>query len=379
MRYIGDAHERKLNIARGGGDVGGPTQTKIDPAIGQLVFLNHLELPNPLIFGSIDHDANIAQAVSVQQQSERTAPTEFRDEFDDFSTPPNVDFLKRWGLMLVHLYTLLRRNKNLLRNLKNLVQSSKDKKQSEKLSKEKHLAGSSRDHSEPRVSLDKDKVVHNVEMRDADKTFSAGEEKLSLSKSDSDDIKFYVKTYFMVDHYTGFLGVLKEDFASYGKRDHPQSLNEHKMDAKRDNVVDNAGQLSKVGGNEGGVEECLKETESSYTEKVQEEDRHNIAIEVDEGIRDERVKLVDGIVQQSSGTLDCGLFVASYGEYLSDRHQISFSNFDPEKYCTRYASLLWDYGVNKACNGYVSDNQDPPRPKHTFIPSEDTKMIDVEP
>ncbi|PHT54091.1 hypothetical protein CQW23_08553 [Capsicum baccatum] len=34
------------------------------------------------------------------------------------------------------------------------------------------------------------------------------------------------------------------------------------------------------------------------------------------------VHIVDGIVQQSSGTLDCGLFVAAYAEFLSDRHQI---------------------------------------------------------
>ncbi|PHT78975.1 hypothetical protein T459_17027, partial [Capsicum annuum] len=81
------------------------------------------------------------------------------------------------------------------------------------------------------------------------------------------------------------------------------------------------------------------------------------------------VQFVVGIVQQLS----------AYAEYLSDRHQISSSNFDPEKHRTRYASLLWDYGVNKACNGYFSDNQDPPRPKRIFILSEDTKMIDVEP
>ncbi|PHT45193.1 hypothetical protein CQW23_14351 [Capsicum baccatum] len=90
------------------------------------------------------------------------------------------------------------------------------------------------------------------------------------------------------------------------------------------------------------------------------------------------VQFVDGIVQQSSG-MDRGLFVASYAEYLSDRNQIPSSEFDPEKHRTRYASLLWDYGVNKACNGYVRDNHDPPGPKCIFIPSEDTKTIDVEP
>ncbi|PHT42868.1 hypothetical protein CQW23_16893 [Capsicum baccatum] len=76
---------------------------------------------------------------------------------------------------------------------------------------------------------------------------------------------------------------------------------------------------------------------------------------------------------------DCGLFVAAYAEFLSDQHQIPSSEFDSKKQGTRYTSLLWDYGVNKACTGYVSDNQDPSKPKRTFIRSEDTEMIDVEP
>ncbi|PHT92648.1 hypothetical protein T459_00530 [Capsicum annuum] len=90
------------------------------------------------------------------------------------------------------------------------------------------------------------------------------------------------------------------------------------------------------------------------------------------------VHIVDEVVQQSSGT-NCDLFVAAYAEFLSDRHQIPSLDFDPKKHRTRYTSLLWDYGVNKACTGYVSDNKDPPRPKRTFIQSEDTEMIDVEP
>ncbi|PHT55667.1 hypothetical protein CQW23_04153 [Capsicum baccatum] len=57
--------------------------------------LNYLELSNPLMFGPTNHDVNVAQAIFVQQQSERTAPTKFGDEFDDFSTPPNADFLKK--------------------------------------------------------------------------------------------------------------------------------------------------------------------------------------------------------------------------------------------------------------------------------------------
>ncbi|PHT34272.1 hypothetical protein CQW23_26072 [Capsicum baccatum] len=56
--------------------------------------LNHLDLPNPLMFGPTNDDANVAQAVAVQQQSERTAPA----EFDDFSTPPSADLLKKMRL-----------------------------------------------------------------------------------------------------------------------------------------------------------------------------------------------------------------------------------------------------------------------------------------
>ncbi|PHT58701.1 hypothetical protein CQW23_01064 [Capsicum baccatum] len=113
---------------------------------------------------------------------------------------------------------------------------------------------------------------------------------LSLSKSDLDEIKSYVRTNvdikfndlqkMMVDHYTGLLGVVKEGFASFGKvaqypvhesekgnsdieADPPQSLNEHTTDAKSYNVVDVAGQSSKLGGNEGAVEESLKKSEEA--------------------------------------------------------------------------------------------------------------------
>ncbi|PHT26314.1 hypothetical protein CQW23_34072 [Capsicum baccatum] len=85
------------------------------------------------------------------------------------------------------------------------------------------------------------------------------------------------------------------------------------------------------------------------------------------------------VKKNQSLSMNCGLFVEIYAEFLSDRHQIPSSEFDSGLYRTIYASLLWDYEVNKTSNGYISDNQDPPRPKHTFIPSEDIEMIDVEP
>ncbi|PHU11804.1 hypothetical protein BC332_18734 [Capsicum chinense] len=200
--------------------------------------LNHLELPNPLMFGSTDDATNVAQVVDVKQQSE------FGDEFDDFSTPSSVGLLKKMRLD----------------------------------------TDSSIDHSEPRVSLDKDKVMPNVEMRDADRAPAALEEKLSLSKSDLDEIKSYVRTYVSCSVHASEKGNPNIEV------DPPQSVNEHTTDAKSYNVVDAAGQSSKLGVNEGATEESLKEDESSYTDKLQEDDRHITDAEVVEAIMKERVR-----------------------------------------------------------------------------------------
>ena len=36
MRHVAEDHKRELNIAKGGGDVGGSTQTRMDPATGHV-------------------------------------------------------------------------------------------------------------------------------------------------------------------------------------------------------------------------------------------------------------------------------------------------------------------------------------------------------
>ncbi|PHT95962.1 hypothetical protein T459_03844 [Capsicum annuum] len=148
------------------------------------------------MFGSTDDDANVAQAVAVQQQSERIALTEFGDEFDDFSTPSSADILKKMRLDAGQsLHPPTKKQKIVEESEKVSSRVAKSERQSDKLSKDKNLTGPSIDRSERRVSLDKDKVVPNVEMRDADKASAASEEKLSLSKSDLDEIKSYVRTY----------------------------------------------------------------------------------------------------------------------------------------------------------------------------------------
>ncbi|KAM3358619.1 hypothetical protein P3S68_021552 [Capsicum galapagoense] len=83
------------------------------------------------------------------------------------------------------------------------------------------------------------------------------------------------------------------------------------------------------------------------------------------------VEYVEDIAQQVSESLDCGVFVAAYAEFLSDQMQIPSSNLDAEYLRKRYATLLWNYGVKKAKKIYSSDHDDPPRPRPFYVPPTD--------
>ncbi|PHT28818.1 hypothetical protein CQW23_31585 [Capsicum baccatum] len=68
---------------------------------------------------------------------------------------------------------------------------------------------------------------------------------------------------------------------------------------------------------------------------------------------------VEGIVQQNIGSLECGLFVAAYAEYLSDELQVPNDGLDAGLLHKRYSALLCKYGEAKAHKPYVSDIKDP--------------------
>ncbi|PHU24260.1 hypothetical protein BC332_09367 [Capsicum chinense] len=64
---------------------------------------------------------------------------------------------------------------------------------------------------------------------------------------------------------------------------------------------------------------------------------------------------------------NCGAFVAGYAEYLSEGMNVPSDDFEAEYHRMRYATLLRKYGIQKAQKDYVSENDDPPRPRSRNI------------
>ncbi|KAG5630109.1 hypothetical protein H5410_001826 [Solanum commersonii] len=86
---------------------------------------------------------------------------------------------------------------------------------------------------------------------------------------------------------------------------------------------------------------------------------------------------VIGIAQQARNSLDCGVFVVAYAEFLSDGLQIPSDGIISQSLRLRYASLLWNYGILKARTSYVSNNEDPQRPRHKKAKFDENVVIKV--
>ncbi|PHU23909.1 hypothetical protein BC332_09016 [Capsicum chinense] len=84
------------------------------------------------------------------------------------------------------------------------------------------------------------------------------------------------------------------------------------------------------------------------------------------------VEYVQNISQQDCDSLDCGVFVAGYAEYISEGMSVPTVDFEVAYQRMRYTSLLKNYDFQKVKKDYVSENEDPPRSRRTkhLIPNE---------
>ncbi|KAF3650964.1 hypothetical protein FXO38_16863, partial [Capsicum annuum] len=90
------------------------------------------------------------------------------------------------------------------------------------------------------------------------------------------------------------------------------------------------------------------------------------------------VQYVDGIAQQTIGSLDCDTFVATYAEYLSDGLQVPNDGLDAGLLRERYVDLLWKYGEAKAQKPYATDVKDPRRPKPNSIALDEEQLVHID-
>ncbi|KAG5601685.1 hypothetical protein H5410_033055 [Solanum commersonii] len=68
-------------------------------------------------------------------------------------------------------------------------------------------------------------------------------------------------------------------------------------------------------------------------------------------------------------------FVAAYAEFLSDGLQIPSDEIISQCFRLRYDSLLWNYGILQARSGYVSNNENPQRPRPKKVKFIDENVV----
>ncbi|KAH0655885.1 hypothetical protein KY285_030767 [Solanum tuberosum] len=91
------------------------------------------------------------------------------------------------------------------------------------------------------------------------------------------------------------------------------------------------------------------------------------------------VEYTQGIMQQECDSLDCRFYVATFAEFLSDQLVIPP---DSDAYLSsylrnRYTSLLWRYDSDKAKGGYISENDDPPKPKGQLTKPTEEDFVNI--
>ncbi|XP_069153232.1 uncharacterized protein [Solanum lycopersicum] len=89
------------------------------------------------------------------------------------------------------------------------------------------------------------------------------------------------------------------------------------------------------------------------------------------------IEFAQDIPTQECDSLDYGLYVTAFAEYMSDQINISYADFSPDYLRQRYGALLWSYGSEKAKCGYVSDNDDPSKSRGVVTPSPEEDLVHI--
>nr|XP_033508564.1 uncharacterized protein LOC108942888 [Nicotiana tomentosiformis] len=90
------------------------------------------------------------------------------------------------------------------------------------------------------------------------------------------------------------------------------------------------------------------------------------------------VVFISNLPQAKFGSMDCGLHVAAYAEYLSTFGLVPKTIFDVNLLRQRYGALLWDYAMWKIDDDAISDNEAPSKIVRQITDSDTSVKIVLE-
>ncbi|PHT86955.1 hypothetical protein T459_09061 [Capsicum annuum] len=90
------------------------------------------------------------------------------------------------------------------------------------------------------------------------------------------------------------------------------------------------------------------------------------------------VQYIEGIAQQTIGSLNYGVFVVTYAKYLTNGLQVPNDGLDVELLRKRYAALLWKCREAKAQKPYASNIKDPQRSNPNSTAPDEEQLVHIE-
>ncbi|XP_059286656.1 uncharacterized protein LOC132040061 [Lycium ferocissimum] len=115
---------------------------------------------------------------------------------------------------------------------------------------------------------------------------------------------------------------------------------------------------------------------SDFYEKKKDIDFQNHPAYKNRALNDDfDVVNVDDLPQQHPGSMDCGVYVAAFAEFLSSGEGIPV-NIDSKFHRQRYGALLCDYAWGKANQNAESDNEQPARPVRPIVDYDAVTIVD---
>ncbi|PHT54708.1 hypothetical protein CQW23_03194 [Capsicum baccatum] len=130
--------------------------------------------------------------------------------------------------------------------------------------------------------------------------------------------------------------------------------------------------------------QCARATEEQHELKKVDvtttAEEHNITVDNPSTVskEEERVEPNDCRWAVKASCRDCGAFVATYAEDLSNGLKVPNDGLNAGSLRKRYATYLWKYGHAKAQKPYTTDVTDLGRPKPNSVAPDEEQLVHID-